>query len=32
VVGNEELFDRPLSDLGEVNVIVIEEVEEPEEG
>lgn len=32
VVGNEELFDRPLSDLGEVNVIEIEEIEEPEEG
>lgn len=32
VVGNEELFDRPLSDLGEVNVIEIEEVEELEEG
>jgi predicted Zn-dependent peptidase len=31
VVGNEELFDRPLSDLGEVNVIVIEEIQEPEE-
>jgi hypothetical protein len=32
VVGNEDLFDRPLSDLGEVNVIEIEEIEEPEEG
>lgn len=32
VVGNAELFDRPLSDFGEVNVIEIEEVEEPEEG
>ena len=31
IVGNEELFDRPLSDLGEVNVIEIEEVEEVEE-
>jgi predicted Zn-dependent peptidase len=29
VVGNEDLFDRPLSDFGEVNVIEIEEVEEP---
>ena len=29
IVGNEELFDRPLSDLGKVNVI---EIEEPEEG
>ena len=34
VVGNQELFDRPLSDFGEVNVIEIEieEVEELEEG
>jgi zinc protease len=32
VVGNEELFDRPLSDLGDVNVIEVEEIEEPEEG
>lgn len=31
VVGNEELFDRPLSDLGDVNVIEVEEVEEIEE-
>jgi zinc protease len=29
IVGNEEMFDRPLSDLGKVNVI---EIEEPEEG
>jgi predicted Zn-dependent peptidase len=29
VVGNQDLFDRPLSDFGEVNVIEIEEVEEP---
>jgi predicted Zn-dependent peptidase len=32
VVGNEDLFDRPLSDFGEVNVIEIKEIEEPEEG
>lgn len=32
VVGNADLFDRPLSDFGEVNVIEIEEVEEQEEG
>ncbi len=32
VVGNEELFDRPLSDFGDVNVIDIKEIEEPEEG
>ena len=32
IVGNENLFDRPLSDLGDVNVIEIEEIEEPEEG
>jgi predicted Zn-dependent peptidase len=29
VVGNADLFDRPLSDFGEVNVIEIEQVEEP---
>lgn len=32
IVGNEDLFDRPLSDLGNVNVIEIEEFEELEEG
>jgi len=29
VVGNADLFDRPLSDFGEVNIIEIEETEEP---
>jgi predicted Zn-dependent peptidase len=32
VVGNADLFDRPLSDFGEVNVIEIQEVEEQEGG
>jgi zinc protease len=32
VVGNQDLFDRLLSEEGQVNVIEIQEIEEPEEG